>query len=177
MKTIRDLDIAGKRVLIRVDFNVPMDESGAITDDLRIRTVLPTINYAMEQGARVILCSHMGRPGGERVEKFSLAPVARHLSGILEKPVRPAADCVGPEAETVVGSMNDGDVVLLENLRFHKEEQANDEEFARQLASLADVYINNAFAVSHRAHASVVGVPKFCDQKGAGFLLQKELQE
>ncbi len=175
MKTIRDLDITGKRVLIRVDFNVPMDESGAITDDLRIRTVLPTINYAIEQGAKVILCSHMGRPKGERVEKYSLAPVARHLSGILEKPVRPATDCVGPEAETVVGSMNDGDVVLLENLRFHKEEQANDEEFARRLASLADVYINNAFAVSHRAHASVVGVPRFCARKGAGFLLQKEL--
>ena len=175
MKTIRDIDIANKRVLIRVDFNVPMDEQGRITDDLRIRTVMPTITYAVEQGARVILCSHMGRPKGERVEKFSLEPVARHLSGILEKPVRLAGDCVGPEAETAVGSMNNSDVILLENLRFHKEEQDNDEEFARQLASLADVYINNAFAVSHRMHASVVGVPQFCREKGAGFLLQKEL--
>jgi len=176
MKTIRDLDITGKRVLIRVDFNVPMDDRGTITDDLRIRTVLPTIEYALEQGARVILCSHMGRPGGQRVEKYSLAPVAHYLSGILEKPVRPVADCIGPEAETAVQSMNNGDVVLLENLRFHAEEQANDPEFARELAALADVYINNAFAVSHRAHASVVGVPAYCAEKAAGFLLQKELE-
>ena len=176
MKTIRDLDITGKRVLIRVDFNVPMDDRGTITDDLRIRTVLPTIEYALEQGARVILCSHMGRPGGQRVEKYSLAPVAHYLSGILEKPVRPVADCIGPEAETAVQSMNNGDVVLLENLRFHAEEQANDPEFARQLAALADVYVNNAFAVSHRAHASVVGVPAYCAEKAAGFLLQKELE-
>ena len=176
MKTIRDLDISDKRVLIRVDFNVPMDETGRITDDLRIRTVLPTIEYALDQGAKVILCSHMGRPKGQVVAKFSLAPVAHYLSGILDKPVRMAADCVGPEAESVVGSMNRGDVVLLENLRFHEEEQANDPEFARRLAALADVYINNAFAVSHRAHASVVGVPKYCGQKGAGFLLQKEME-
>ena len=142
MKTIRDLEITGKRVLIRVDFNVPMDELGTITDDLRIRTVLPTIEYALEQGAKVILCSHMGRPKGQRVEKYSLAPVAHYLSGILEKPVRPVADCVGPEAETAVKSMNNGDVVLLENLRFHAGEQENDPEFARQLAALAVVFIN-----------------------------------
>ena len=176
MKTIRDLDITDKRVLIRVDFNVPMDEAGNITDDLRIRTVLPTIEYALDQGAKIILCSHMGRPKGQRVEKFSLAPVAHYLSGILGKPVRLASDCIGPEAESVVGSMNKGDVVLLENLRFHAEEQANDPGFARQLAALADVYINSAFAVSHRAHASVVGVTKYCADKGAGFLLQKEME-
>jgi len=175
MKTIRDLEITGKWVLIRVDFNVPMDEQGTITDDFRIRTVLPTIEYALEQGAKVILCSHMGRPKGQRVEKYSLAPVAHCLSGILEKPVRPVSDCVGPEAEAAVESMNNGDVVLLENLRFHAGEQANDPEFARQLAALADVYINNAFAVSHRAHASVVGVPAYCAEKAAGFLLQKEM--
>ena len=175
MKTIRDLDISGKRVLIRVDFNVPMDEQGTITDDLRIRTVLPTIDYALEQGAKVILCSHMGRPKGERVAKYSLAPVAHYLSGILDKPVRITEDCIGSDAESAVASMNDGDVVLLENLRYHNAEQNNDQEFARQLASLADVYINNAFAVSHRAHASVVGVPAFCAEKAAGFLLQKEM--
>ena len=175
MKTIRDIDITGKRVLIRVDFNVPLDDEGAITDDLRIRTVLPTIEYALEQGARVVLCSHMGRPGGQRVDKYSLAPVAHYLSGILEKPVRPVADCIGAEAETAVQSMNNGDVVLLENLRFHAEEQANDPEFSRRLSALADVYINNAFAVSHRTHASVVGVPAYCAEKAAGFLLQKEL--
>ena len=175
MKTIRDLDITGKRVLIRVDFNVPMDEAGTITDDLRIRTVLPTIDYAVEQGAKVILCSHMGRPKGERIEKFSLAPVARYLSEILDKPVPLAADCVGAEAEAAVNAMNNSDVLLLENLRYHAEEQANDPEFAKQLAALADVYINNAFAVSHRAHASVVGVAENCPEKAAGFLLQKEM--
>ncbi len=139
MKTIRDLDITGKRLLIRVDFNVPMDEQGTITDDLRIRTVLPTIDYALEQGAKVILCSHMGRPKGQRVEKYSLAPVARYLSDILEKPVRLTEDCIGSDAETAVGSMANGDVVLLENLRYHDAEQANDPEFAKQLAALADV--------------------------------------
>jgi phosphoglycerate kinase len=175
MKTIRDLDINGKRVLIRVDFNVPMDAEGTITDDLRIRTVMPTIDYALEQGAKVILCSHMGRPKGERVAKYSLAPVGHYLSGILDKPVRITEDCIGSDAESAVASMNDGDVVLLENLRYHDAEQANDPEFARQLAAMADVYINNAFAVSHRAHASVVGVPAHCAEKAAGFLLQKEM--
>ena len=175
MKTIRDIDISGKRVLIRVDFNVPMDENGRITDDLRIQTVMPTVHYALEQGAKVILCSHMGRPKGQRVDKFSLKPVAAYLSEILNMPVTLAPDCVGQETEAVVAAMQNGDVVLLENLRFHAAEQENDPEFARQLASLADVYINNAFAVSHRAHASVVGVPEFCAEKAAGFLLQKEM--
>lgn len=175
MKTIRDIDIAGKRTMIRVDFNVPMDESGRITDDLRIRTVLPTIEYAVEQGARVVLCSHMGRPKGERIEKYSLAPVASYLSEVLGRPVPLAGDCIGQEVGDLVSAMQNGDVVLLENLRFHAEEQANDAVFAKQLAELADVYINNAFAVSHRAHASVVGVPGYCQEKGAGFLLQKEM--
>ncbi|MCP4487581.1 MAG: phosphoglycerate kinase [Gammaproteobacteria bacterium] len=175
MKTIRDVDITGKRVLIRVDFNVPMNEQAEITDDLRIRTVLPTIEYALEQEAKIILCSHMGRPKGQRVEKYSLAPVAHYLSGILEKPVRMAQDCVGPEAEGTVAAMNNGEIVLLENLRFHAEEQANDSKFSAQLASLADVYINDAFAVSHRAHASVTGIPANCTENAAGFLLDKEM--
>ncbi len=175
MKTIRELDLAGKRLLIRVDFNVPRDESGTITDDLRIRTVLPTIEYALEQEAKVILCSHMGRPKGQRVEQYSLKPVAKYLSDILGKDVTLAPDCIGPETESVVSAMQNGDVVLLENLRFHAQEQENDQEFARELSRLADVYVNNAFAVSHRAHASVVGVPAYCREKAAGFLLQKEM--
>ncbi len=175
MKTIRDLDIAGKRVLIRVDFNVPMDEEKRITDDLRIRTALPTLTHALERGARVILCSHLGRPGGERVERFSLAPVAAHLAAVLGCPVPLAPDCIGDEVESMVAGMNDGDVLMLENLRFHAGEQENDPGFARRLAAQAEVYINNAFAVSHRAHASVVGVPAYCAEKGAGFLLEKEL--
>ena len=176
MRTIRDLKITGKRVLIRVDFNVPMDGSGNITDDLRITSVLDTIEYAISQKSRVILCSHMGRPKGKRVERFSLAPVARHLGGLLGKKIPIASDCVGPEVETMVATMKDGDVLLLENLRFHAEELENDPVFAKQLARLADVYINNAFAVSHRAHASVVGVTRYVAEKAAGFLLQKELE-
>ena len=176
MKTIRDLDIGGKRVLIRVDFNVPMDEEGRITDDLRIRTALPTLTYALERKARVILCSHLGRPKGKRMEEYSLAPVARYLGEILDRPVTLAPDCIGEEVETLVNGMGEGEVVMLENLRFHPGEQDNDPGFARALARLADVYINNAFAVSHRAHASVVGVPAYCRHKGAGFLLEKELR-
>lgn len=175
MRTIRDLEITGKRVLIRVDFNVPMDEAENITDDLRITSVMDTIEYAIFQKARVVLCSHMGRPKGQRVVRFSLAPVARHLGELLGKNIPLAPDCVGPETEKMVAAMQDGDVLLLENLRFHAGEQENDPEFAQQLARLADVYINNAFAVSHRAHASVVGITKFVEEKGAGFLLQKEL--
>ncbi|HHL35119.1 MAG TPA: phosphoglycerate kinase [Desulfobulbaceae bacterium] len=176
MRTIRDLEITGKRVLIRVDFNVPMDESGNITDDLRITSVLDTIEYAVSKKARVILCSHMGRPKGKRVERFSLAPVARHLGELLGKKVSFAPDCIGAEVEAMVATMQDGDVLLLENLRFHAEEQENDPAFAKQLARIADVYINNAFAVSHRAHASVVGVTRYVAEKAAGFLLEKELE-
>ena len=175
MKTIREIDIAGKRVLIRVDFNVPMDDDGNITDDIRIRMALPTLQYAIENNARVILCSHMGRPKGQRVAEYSLAPVAQALAGILDRDVLLAPDCIGAETEAMIGQMHDGDVVLLENLRYHKEEEANDPEFSRQLASLADVYINDAFAVSHRAHASVAGVTAYFAQKAAGFLLEKEM--
>jgi len=176
MRTIKDIDITGKRVLLRVDFNVPMDDTGTITDDIRIRRVLPTLEFAMAKGAKVILCSHLGRPKGKRVEKYSLAPVASYLEGILKKRVIMASDCIGPEVEALVNNMENGDVVLLENLRFHAEEQSGDPEFASQLGRLAEVYINDAFAVSHRAHASVVGAPGYCKEKAAGFLLQKEME-
>lgn len=175
MKNIRDIDIRGKKVLIRVDFNVPLDAQGNITDDIRIRGVLPTINHALDENARIIICSHMGRPKGQRKEEFSLAPAAKRLSRLIAKEVRLAPDCIGPEVKAIVDGMQPGDVILLENLRFHAEEQANDENFSRQLAELADVYINDAFAVAHRAHASVVGVTRFSKQCGAGFLLQKEM--
>lgn len=175
MKSIRELDIEGKKVLIRVDFNVPMDDEGNITDDIRIRMVLPTISYALEQNAKIILCSHMGRPKGQRMEEFSLAPVAGALSQLVNKQVAVAPDCIGDETKAVVDQMQNGDIVLLENLRFHAEEQGNDPEFASRLAALADVYVNDAFAVSHRAHASVEGVTKYFSEKGAGFLLEKEM--
>lgn len=175
MKNIRDLDINGKKLLIRVDFNVPLDEQQNITDDIRIRGVLPTLNYALDENAKVIICSHLGRPKGERKPQFSLAPVAKRLSRLLNKEVVLAPDCIGPETKAIVEAMQPGSVVLLENLRFHAEEQQNDEGFASQLASLCDIYINDAFAVAHRAHASVVGVTQFVEQCAAGFLLQKEM--
>lgn len=175
MQTISDIDITGKRVLIRVDFNVPLDEKGEITDDLRIRTVLPTIEYALKQRAKIILCSHMGRPKGKRIAKYSLAPVGRYLSDILGQEVPLIPSCVGISTESRVAAMEAGDVVLLENLRYHCEEQGSDPEFAKQLADLADVYINDAFAVCHRTHASVVGVTEHVNNKGMGFLLEKEL--
>ena len=175
MRNISDLDIKEKKVLIRVDFNVPLDEQGNITDDTRIRGVLPTINYALDEHAKVIIISHLGRPDGQRQEKFSLAPVAKRLSRLLEKEVKLAPDCIGPEVDAMVGQMAFGDVLLLENLRFHEEEKKNDPAFCRQLAKLADVYINDAFAVAHRAHASVVGVVEFFHECAAGFLLQKEM--
>lgn len=175
MKTIRDLDLHGKRTLIRVDFNVPMNEQGEISDDLRIRMVLPTLQYALAQGAKVILASHMGRPKGKRVEKYSLAPIAKRLAELLGKEVTLAADCVGPEAEKAVAVLNSGEILLLENLRYHAEEEANEQEFSKQLAALADVYVNDAFAVSHRAHASVAGVTEHVKEKAAGLLLHKEL--
>ncbi|MEW6595791.1 MAG: phosphoglycerate kinase [Thermodesulfobacteriota bacterium] len=175
MKNIRDIDIREKKVLIRVDFNVPLDAQGNITDDIRIRGVLPTINHALDENARIIIMSHMGRPKGQRKPEFSLAPAAKRLSRLIAKEVKLASDCIGPEVQAMVDAMQPGDVLLLENLRFHAEEQANDEDFSRQLAALADVYINDAFAVAHRAHASVVGVTKFSKQCGAGFLLQKEM--
>lgn len=175
MKNIRDIDIKGKRLLIRVDFNVPLDEQLNITDDIRIRGVLPTLNYALDENAKIIICSHLGRPKGSRKPEFSLAPAAKRLSRLLDKEVKLAPDCIGEETRSMVEAMEPGDVLLLENLRFHAEEQQNDEGFASQLAGLCDVYINDAFAVAHRAHASVVGVTQFVEQCAAGFLLQKEM--
>lgn len=176
MITVKDIDIRGKKVLVRVDFNVPMDDNGDISDDIRIRTALPTIRYIREQGGKVILCSHMGRPKGEFNKKYSLAPIASHLGSLLEEEVRLAPDCIGDEVEDMVASMKEGEVILLENLRFHKEETDNDAEFSKKLARLADVYINDAFAVSHRAHASVVGVAEHLEEKGAGLQLETEME-
>ena len=175
MKSIRDIHLQAKRVLLRADFNVPMDQENRITDDIRIRMVLPTIRYILEAKGRLVICSHMGRPKGKRVEEFSLAPVARHLESLLGVKVVLAPDCVGAEVESVVQKMSDGEIVLLENLRFHTGETDNDPIFSEQLARLADVYVNDAFAVSHRAHASVVGVVERVAEKAAGFLLQTEM--
>ena len=175
MNAIRDLNLKGKRVLVRVDFNVPMDEKMNITDDIRIRRALPTIQHILEQEGKLILCSHMGRPKGQRNEAFSLAPVAVHLAKILERDVKLAPDCIGAESEALVAAMSPGDVVMLENLRFYNEETDNDAAFAAKIARMADVYINDAFAVSHRAHASVVGIPVNVAEKAAGNLLQTEM--
>ncbi len=172
--SIKDLDLQGQRVFIRVDFNVPIKD-GKVDDETRIRASLATIQYAIEQGARVILASHLGRPKGQRVDKYSLAPVAEHLSSLLGKPVAFATDCVGEDAESKVAAVHDGGVLLLENLRFHKEEEENDETFAKELASLCDVYVNDAFGAAHRAHASTVGITKFVRKAAAGLLMQKEL--
>jgi len=172
--SIRDLDLKGQRVFIRVDFNVPL-KNGVVEDDSRIQGALPTIRYATEHDARVILASHLGRPKGERVEKYSLRPVAEHLSQLLGKPVTLTDDCVGDEAKVKIAALKDGDVLLLENLRFHKEEEQNDGEFAKELASLCDLYVNDAFGTAHRAHASTVGITKFVKQAAAGLLMEKEL--
>ncbi len=175
IKYIDELQLKGKKVLMRVDFNVPLDDDCNITDDNRIRAALPTINYAIEKGAKLIICSHLGRPKGKRVERYSLKPVAKRLSELLNKEVTLAPDCVGDEVKDLVEKLDEGDVLLLENLRFHEEETKNDPNFSAQLASLADLYINDAFAVSHRAHASVVGVCDHIKECGAGFLMKNEL--
>ncbi|MBI5967253.1 MAG: phosphoglycerate kinase [Deltaproteobacteria bacterium] len=174
-KSIDELEIQGKRLLIRVDFNVPMDENGVITDDARIQATLPTIKYALKQNAKIILTSHLGRPKGAPESKYSLRPVARRLSELLKKEVKLAPDCIGPEVGKMVAAMHPADVILLENLRFHKEEEKNDPAFAKNLASLAEIYINDAFAVSHRAHASVEAVTKYFKEPAAGFLMKEEL--
>jgi len=173
---IKQLDLQGKRVLIRVDFNVPLNESLQITDDTRIRASLPTISYAMEHGAKVILLSHLGRPKGKVVPAMSLKPVAARLSDLLGKKVKMANDCIGEEVKAEIGRMQGGEVLLLENCRFHKGDEENDPAFSRALAELADIYVNDAFGSAHRAHASTVGVTCFVSVAAAGFLMQKEIQ-
>jgi phosphoglycerate kinase len=173
--TIEDLQIKGKRVFIRADFNVPLDDNLVITDDSRIRSTLATINYAIDEGAKVILASHLGRPRGKVEPRFSLAPVVKRLQRLLNKEVVFVPECVGPNAEHVVSKMKDGDVILLENLRFRPEEEKNDEAFAKSLSSLADFYVNDAFGTAHRSHASIVGITKFIPS-AAGFLMKKEIE-
>ncbi len=178
LKTIDQLDLAGKRVFIRVDFNVPLDEKGRVTDDARIRAALPTIQHAVSRRARVILASHLGRPKGQPSdrEKFSLEPAAARLSELLGQDVILADDCIGDGVRKLVKELKEAQVLLLENLRFHKGEEANDEAFARELASLADVWVNDAFGTAHRAHASTAGMASFVKEKAAGFLIQKEVE-
>ncbi len=173
-KTIRDIDVKGKKVLVRVDFNVPLKETG-VGDDTRIRAALPTIQYLLDRGAAVILCSHLGRPKEGPEAKYSLKPVAEHLSGLIGKPVKFAPDCIGPEASAAARELKPGEVLVLENTRFHAEEEKNDLGMAEQLASLADLYVNDAFGTAHRAHASTEGVTHFLPGV-AGFLLEKEIK-
>ncbi|MGE3802863.1 MAG: phosphoglycerate kinase [Candidatus Kapaibacterium sp.] len=175
IRSIDSLPLAGNRVLVRVDFNVPLDDEGNVTDDKRIRESLPTIQKILREGGKAILMSHLGRPKGERNEKFSLKPAAQTLSHLLQTEVPLAPDCIGEEVEKMVEGMKAGDVILLENLRFYAEEEKNDPEFAQKLSRLADVYVNDAFGTAHRAHASTEGVAKFVQEKGAGYLLLKEL--
>ncbi|HBH27862.1 MAG: phosphoglycerate kinase [Desulfofustis sp. PB-SRB1] len=175
MKHLKDVALAGKRVLVRVDINVPFAENGHISDDSRIQQVLPTLEYIRKEGGRLILAAHRGRPQGQVREEYRLAPVAAHLAGLIDAPVAVAPDCVGTEVEGMVAELAPGAVLMLENLRFHPEETANDPDFSAALGRLADVYVNDAFAASHRAHASVVGVVSHVAERAAGFLLAKEL--
>ena len=174
--SIRDLDLKGKRVFVRVDFNVPLSDAGEITDDTRIRQTLPTLEYALAHGARLVLASHLGRPKGKPNPKMSLRPAATRLGELLGRPVRFAVDCVGPVATVASQALKDGDVLLLENLRFHPEEEANDAAFSKQLAALGELYVNDAFGTAHRAHASTVGMIQYFKQAAAGLLMEKELQ-
>ncbi len=173
-KSITDIDVKGKKVLVRVDYNVPIKDN-QVTDDTRIVAAMPTLNYLLEHGAAVILCSHLGRPKGGQDPKFSLRPVAAHLSGLLGKPVAFADDCVGPVAEAAAKALRPGEVLLLENTRFHPEEEKNDPAFSKQMASLADIYVDDAFGSAHRAHASTEGVTHYLPSV-AGFLMEKEIQ-
>ena len=174
-KTIEDISVESKKVLVRVDFNVPLNEKGEITDETRIQAALPTIKYLLDHHAKVILCSHLGRPKGEVKPEFSLAPVAKRLQVLLDTKVTFAKDVIGPSADEAVANIQDGEVVLLENLRFHKEETKNDPEFAKKLASYADIFVNDAFGTAHRAHASTEGVTHYLPSV-AGFLIKKELE-
>ena len=177
--SVRDLDVRGKRVIVRVDFNVPLEERGgamAITDDTRIREALPTINYLREHGAKTVLMSHLGRPKGQRVEKYSLRPIGDHLHALINHPVIFSHDTIGEVPEKIAAHMLEGDVALLENLRFQPEEEANDPNFAQALARLGDPYVNDAFGAAHRAHASTVGITKFVSKAAMGFLMEKELK-
>ncbi len=174
-KTVQELDAKGRRVLVRVDFNVPQDDTGAIADDTRIRAALPTIQLLRERGGKVILVSHLGRPKGKVAEKYRMDPVARRLSELLGTSVTKLNDCIGPEVEQAIAGMQPGDVVLLENVRFYAEEEANDPEFAKKLAGLADLFVNDAFGTAHRAHASTEGVAKVLPGV-AGLLMQKEIE-
>jgi phosphoglycerate kinase len=173
--SVEDLQLKGKRVLVRVDFNVPL-EGTKITDDTRITYALPTIEYIIKQGGKVILMSHLGRPDGKVVPQYSLAPVAERLREVLGKDVVLAPDCVGDEVKAIINKMKEGDVVLLENLRFHAEEEDNDPVFSKQLAELGDVYVNDAFGAAHRSHASISGITKYISQSAAGFLMKKEIE-
>jgi len=172
-KTIEDVEVGGKRVLCRVDFNVPLQD-GEITDDRRIRAAIPTISYLVDRGAKVILCSHLGRPKGEAVDSLRLNPVAARLAELMDRPVTKVDDCIGDDVKTAVSKLADGDLLLLENLRFHKQEEKNDPDFAKQLASVADLYVNDAFGAAHRAHASTEGVTKYLPAV-SGCLMKKEL--
>lgn len=172
---IKDLDLKDKKVFVRVDYNVPFDDQGNITDDARIRATLPTINYLLDEGAKIILASHLGRPGGKPLPEYSLKPIVRRLHRLLNKEITLASDCIGPEVKKQVDAMQSEDVLLLENLRFHKEERENDPEFAKKLASLCDVMIQDAFGNCHRAHASMVGMNEAVTQSAAGFLLKREI--
>ncbi len=174
-KTIKDVTIDNKRVLMRVDFNVPLDDSGNITDDTRITSALPTIEYISKQGGKLVLMSHLGRPKGEVKENARLTPVAKRLQELLKRPVKKLNDCVGPEIESAIKDMKKGEVILLENLRFYKEEEKNDAGFAKRLASLGDIFVNDAFGTCHRAHASTEGVTHYLESV-AGFLVQKEIE-
>jgi phosphoglycerate kinase len=175
-QTIDDIQMKGKRVLVRVDFNVPLDDHQNITDDMRIVESLPTIKKIIGDRGKAILMSHLGRPKGKQKPEFSLKPIANHLAKLLNTNVRFAADCIGPLAEREVGNLKDGEILLLENLRFHNEEEANDAGFAAQLAAFGDVYVNDAFGTAHRAHASTEGVTKYIKTSVAGYLMQKELE-
>ena len=174
--TIRDVNIKNKRVFIRVDFNVPINSELNITDDTRIRSALPTINYAIDEGAKIILASHLGRPKGKKNPALTLATVVKRLQRLLNKDVMFLDDCIGPEVDKVINNMEPGDVVLLENLRFYPGEEGKDDEFAKKLAALADVYVNDAFGTSHRSHSSVVGITKYVRPAVAGFLVKKEIE-